>query len=116
MAIFVLPLNSALNPFLYTLNSALEKWRQERLKSRAKRVLGNMQAELNRMQPSAAEEVVRVCVRSGVVRREKMLQWLQMRQDSNVTCFSGSECSTDKAVSTALPDTTSINRSKEIQQ
>ena len=115
-AIFVLPLNSALNPFLYTLNSALEKWRQERLKSRAKRVLGNMQAELNRMQPSAAEEVVRVCVRSGVVRREKMLQWLQMRQDSNVTCFSGSECSTDKAVSTALPDTTSINRSKEIQQ
>lgn len=28
MVIFVLPLNSALNPFLYTLNLLLEKWRR----------------------------------------------------------------------------------------
>ena len=31
LAIFVLPLNSALNPFLYTLNAVLEKRRAKRL-------------------------------------------------------------------------------------
>ena len=38
MAIFVLPLNSAINPFLYTLNMMLEK-RQARKEERLKQFL-----------------------------------------------------------------------------
>ena len=112
-AIFVLPLNSALNPFLYTLNAALEKWRGERLKKRAKKMLGNMQAELHKLQPSVAEEVVKICIRSRVVKREQMLQWLQLRQDSRVTNFSDSEYSTEKTSSIMLREVTSEQSTEE---
>jgi hypothetical protein len=49
MAIFVLPLNSALNPFLYTLNVVLEKRqarREERLKEALLRQLKQQHAKL----------------------------------------------------------------------
>ena len=42
MAIFVLPLNSALNPFLYTLNIILER----RRRSRDERLLKELSAEM----------------------------------------------------------------------
>ncbi|XP_076466146.1 uncharacterized protein LOC143297615 [Babylonia areolata] len=64
-AIFILPLNSALNPFLYTLNAVLEKRRNAQLQQRTRKILGNMQSELPKMELSVAEEVVRVCIRSN---------------------------------------------------
>ena len=48
LAIFVLPLNSALNPFLYTLNSLLEKKRAKRLEALIKRLETKLKTELNR--------------------------------------------------------------------
>ena len=105
VAIFVLPLNSALNPFLYTLNGAMEKWRTEQLKRKTKKILGNLQAELPKLQPGLAEEVVRVCINSRVVRKEKMLQWLHLRQDSNVTSSVQSDSiSTNKTSSFQLQE------------
>ena len=45
MAIFVLPLNSALNPFLYTINMVLERRRREREKRLEKMLLANLQGQ-----------------------------------------------------------------------
>ena len=42
MVIFVLPLNSALNPFLYTLNSIMEKRRADRMK----RLISSLEVKL----------------------------------------------------------------------
>ncbi|KAK7090150.1 hypothetical protein V1264_009989 [Littorina saxatilis] len=52
MAIFVLPLNSALNPFLYTLNSVMEKSR-EREKAQMLKVLeARLKTEMSELGPS----------------------------------------------------------------
>ncbi|XP_076466671.1 relaxin receptor 2-like [Babylonia areolata] len=84
-AIFILPLNSAINPFLYTLNTLLEKRRTAQLQQRTRRILGNIQSELPKMESSLAEEVVRVCIRSKIVKKDKMSQWLNIHQDSNIS-------------------------------
>ena len=48
LAIFVLPLNSALNPFLYTLNSIMEKNRAKRLDRLSQMLETKLKAELKR--------------------------------------------------------------------
>ena len=48
LAIFVLPLNSALNPFLYTLNAVLEKKRAKRLEKITKILETKLRADLKR--------------------------------------------------------------------
>ena len=48
LAIFVLPLNSALNPFLYTLNALLEKQRAKRLAKLTAFLETNLRAEIYR--------------------------------------------------------------------
>ena len=45
-AIFLLPLNSALNPFLYTLNTLLEKRRKRKLAERVNRMVHQLRVEL----------------------------------------------------------------------
>ena len=47
MAIFVLPLNSALNPFLYTLTTLLEKQRKSREIKLTKRIEAKLRAEFH---------------------------------------------------------------------
>jgi hypothetical protein len=47
MAVFVLPLNSALNPFLYTLNVALERRRQAKEKKLEKRLMARLHSEIS---------------------------------------------------------------------
>ncbi|XP_070208329.1 G-protein coupled receptor GRL101-like [Littorina saxatilis] len=64
VAIFVLPLNSALNPFLYTMNGLLEKWRQLKMEKTVKKILGELQSETPRWQPANVRELIRICVRS----------------------------------------------------
>ena len=46
MAIFVLPLNSALNPFLYTINTLMEKRRAQKIDKMVKIVEAKLKAEL----------------------------------------------------------------------
>ena len=46
MAIFVLPLNSALNPFLYTLNAVMEKRSKKRLETLTKTIRSRIQTEM----------------------------------------------------------------------
>ena len=45
MAIFVLPLNSALNPFLYTMNTLMEKRRAKKLERLTKMIEARLQAQ-----------------------------------------------------------------------
>nr|KAG5693027.1 hypothetical protein BaRGS_005651 [Batillaria attramentaria] len=52
MAIFVLPVNSALNPFLYTLNTILEKRRKAKKAERMKRLEEEI---INKMRISASD-------------------------------------------------------------
>ena len=75
-AIFVMPLNSALNPFLYTLNGVLERWERRRLEVRTTRMLRRLQTEIPKWQPVTVAEMVRICIRSKLIKREKVLQWL----------------------------------------
>ena len=46
LAIFVLPLNSALNPFLYTLNAVLEKRRAKRLQHLTRLIENKIKREI----------------------------------------------------------------------
>nr|KAG5694357.1 hypothetical protein BaRGS_002211 [Batillaria attramentaria] len=63
-AIFVLPLNSAINPFVYTLNSMVQRWQQQRLEKRTKRALGRLQAEIPKWSNASIEELMRICLRT----------------------------------------------------
>nr|KAG5700060.1 hypothetical protein BaRGS_028297 [Batillaria attramentaria] len=65
--IFVLPLNSALNPFLYTLNGLAERWKKEREATRMKKMISKLHSEIPKWTPAAVEELTRTCLRSGHV-------------------------------------------------
>jgi hypothetical protein len=45
-AIFVLPFNSALNPFLYTLNGLMDSWNKRRAEAQTRRLLGRLQVSV----------------------------------------------------------------------
>ncbi|XP_070203110.1 G-protein coupled receptor GRL101-like [Littorina saxatilis] len=83
-AIFVLPLNSALNPFLYTLNSVLRKRRARRMEKRTKKTLGRLRTEIATWQPASVHELVRICVSSRVVDRETLQTLLGVKDAATV--------------------------------
>ena len=72
LAIFVLPLNSAINPFLYTLNMLLERRRQRREDRFKQLLLSQMQA-----QDTNSDRVARLCscTQEEALRISK--QWLK---------------------------------------
>nr|KAG5694356.1 hypothetical protein BaRGS_002210 [Batillaria attramentaria] len=80
-AIFVLPLNSAINPFVYALNSMVQRWQQQRLEKRTKRALGRLQAEIPKWSNASIEELMRICLRTKAVKKERILQWLGFREN-----------------------------------
>nr|KAG5710317.1 hypothetical protein BaRGS_009033 [Batillaria attramentaria] len=80
-AIFVLPLNSALNPFMYTLNSLAQRWKQRRLEKQAQKALGRLQAEIPKWPDSSIEQLMRICLRTKAVKKERVLQWLGYKQE-----------------------------------
>nr|KAG5710316.1 hypothetical protein BaRGS_009032 [Batillaria attramentaria] len=80
-AIFVLPLNSALNPFMYTLNSLAQRWKQRRLEKQAQKALGRLQAEIPKWPDSSVEQLMRICLRTKAVKKERVLQWLGYKQE-----------------------------------
>ena len=67
-AVFVLPLNSALNPFLYTLNSVLERWRAAREERRRGQTLARVQRELGAWPARDVTQLVRMCLAPRVDR------------------------------------------------
>jgi hypothetical protein len=75
-AIFVLPFNSALNPFLYTLNSLLEQRRRRQVEERIKRLLGRLQTEVLKWPASSVEDLARICVRSKKVEIENLNKYI----------------------------------------
>ena len=75
-AIFALPLNSALNPFLYTLNGLMEQWRKRRMEKRTRMMIAKLKTEIPKWQPSSVQELIRICVRSKLVEKETVMKWL----------------------------------------
>ncbi|KAL8569595.1 hypothetical protein ACOMHN_044733 [Nucella lapillus] len=57
-AVFVLPLNSTLNPFLYTLNSLKERWRIRKINQKSQRILCNLNGEISKLAPNTVEEMM----------------------------------------------------------
>ena len=57
-AIFVLPLNSALNPFLYTLNTVLERRRKEREQQRTQTLITSLQTDLSMWPAERVDQLV----------------------------------------------------------
>ena len=78
-AVFVLPLNSALNPFLYTLNSLLERWRKQRDDDRTKRLVRKLQTQIPTWSAGIVAEVLKTCVGTKLVPKEKICQWLGIK-------------------------------------
>ncbi|KAL8617698.1 hypothetical protein ACOMHN_039646 [Nucella lapillus] len=58
VAVFVLPINSALNPFLYTLSSARERWNIKKINQKSKRILYNLKAEFPKLASDVVEELI----------------------------------------------------------
>jgi hypothetical protein len=76
VVVFVLPFNSALNPFLYTLSDLLEKRRKRRQDEYIKRLLGRLQTEIPKWAASDVDRVVKICLRSKLVDSKRVLKWL----------------------------------------
>ena len=63
-AIFVLPCNSALNPFLYTLNGVLEARKRRRQKEKIARTLAKLRFEIHSWSHANVQDLISVCVQS----------------------------------------------------
>lgn len=72
-AVLVLPLNSALNPFMYTLSTAREKWRRLKQERKARKVIGRIQTEIDRWPVDRVETLVRHCLRHKLAERAEAL-------------------------------------------
>ena len=81
-AIFVLPLNSALNPFLYTLNGLMEQRKKHRMAQRTKRLIGKLHTDIPKWQPANVQELMRICVHSKLVEKEIIVRLLGINVDS----------------------------------
>ena len=89
-AIFVLPLNSTLNPFLYTLNGLMEQRKKRRMEKRMRRMIGKLKTEIPKWQPASVQEVMKICLRSKLVDKEFVIRWLRINADS-ATVVTGKE-------------------------
>nr|KAG5712500.1 hypothetical protein BaRGS_011474 [Batillaria attramentaria] len=75
-AVFVLPINSSLNPFLYTINALLERRTKKMEQQRLEKMMIRLKVELRSWPSSKVEELVQFCHSARLVERERMLQWL----------------------------------------
>ena len=98
-AIFVLPLNSALNPFLYTLNGLMEQWKKRRMEKRTRTMIAKLKTEIPKWQPSSVEELIRICVRSKLVEKETAMKWLGITVESTTELCSTEDLPSDGDIS-----------------
>nr|KAG5696801.1 hypothetical protein BaRGS_012824 [Batillaria attramentaria] len=72
-AVCVLPLNSAVNPFLYTLNTLLERRAEKIAKKRVEKLMRKLHQELPSWPRDKVEELVDYCQRSVLRKRGRAL-------------------------------------------
>nr|KAG5692075.1 hypothetical protein BaRGS_021507 [Batillaria attramentaria] len=73
-AVFVLPINSAINPFLYTINALLERRAKKMEQKRVERMMRKLRVELRSWPSDKVEELVQFCLKTNLVAKERMLQ------------------------------------------
>nr|KAG5697125.1 hypothetical protein BaRGS_015260 [Batillaria attramentaria] len=82
LAIFVLPLNSALNPFLYTINTLRERRAKTKARQRIEKVSNNLHAELRSWPRDKVESLVRHCLKVNLVDKAMAMQWLDVGKEN----------------------------------
>ena len=100
-AIFVLPLNSALNPFLYTLNGLMEQRKKRRMEKRTRRIIAKLKSEIPKWQPSSVQELIGICVRSKLVEKETVMKWLGITVESTTELCGKEDLPSDGDISYA---------------
>ena len=83
VAIFVLPLNSMLNPLIYTLGSLTERRREQRLKDRVGRIESELRVQVSAWTRERARDVVKECVEARLVDRDWVTGCLTVGQSQN---------------------------------
>nr|KAG5707503.1 hypothetical protein BaRGS_012007 [Batillaria attramentaria] len=73
-AIFVLPLNSALNPFLYTISTLRQRWARDKMKTQIERMMGKLHVQIRTWPRDKVEELVNFCIRTQLVERSHVLK------------------------------------------
>nr|KAG5710002.1 hypothetical protein BaRGS_030078 [Batillaria attramentaria] len=73
-AVFVLPINSALNPFLYTINALLERRAEKMEQKRMEKMMSRLHVELRSWPSDKVEELVKFCLSSNLVHKKRVLQ------------------------------------------
>ncbi|KAL8566852.1 hypothetical protein ACOMHN_008709 [Nucella lapillus] len=81
-AIFVMPLNSALNPFMYTLNELINQWKKRRMEKRVKRMLCKLEMDIPKWDAANISKLVKICVQCKVVQKDTMIKWMGIRSDT----------------------------------
>ena len=88
IAVFVMPLNSAINPYLYTFNKLREEWRHKRqLQTKREFWKKVTESDIQSMEESKVNELVRKCLRckAGGITREMLSSVMQETQLEELT-------------------------------
>nr|KAG5691846.1 hypothetical protein BaRGS_033450 [Batillaria attramentaria] len=101
-AVFVLPINSAINPFLYTINALLERRTKKAEQKRMEKMMSRLHVELRTWPSDKVEELVQFCLNTNLVQRERMLQDLVV-----------STCGQDSLTHQAAPTVEDLKRQSE---
>nr|KAG5710005.1 hypothetical protein BaRGS_030081 [Batillaria attramentaria] len=75
-AVFVLPINSALNPYLYTINALLERRAKKMEQKRMEKMMSRLRVELRFWPSDKVEELVQFCLNTKLVHKKRALQEL----------------------------------------
>nr|KAG5704853.1 hypothetical protein BaRGS_001324 [Batillaria attramentaria] len=73
-AVFVLPINSALNPFLYTINTLLERRAKNVEQKRTEKTMSRLRVELRSWPSDKVEELIQFCLRTNLVPKNHKLE------------------------------------------
>nr|KAG5710072.1 hypothetical protein BaRGS_030148 [Batillaria attramentaria] len=75
-AVFVLPINSAINPFLYTINALLERRAKKMEQKRMEKMMSRLHVELRSWPSNKVEELGHFCLSLNPVQKKRVLQEL----------------------------------------
>nr|KAG5707042.1 hypothetical protein BaRGS_019647 [Batillaria attramentaria] len=80
-AILLLPLSSAINPFLYTLHVLYERLAEKRRQKRAEQLMRKLRTDLRSWPRDKLEQHVRCCLTANLVDKTRVLHWLGVEPD-----------------------------------
>nr|KAG5710006.1 hypothetical protein BaRGS_030082 [Batillaria attramentaria] len=75
-AVFVLPINSALNPYLYTINALFERRAKKMEQKRMDKMMSRLRVELRSWPSDKVEELVQFCLNTKLVHKKRASQEL----------------------------------------